>query len=826
MPNEKVTNLPEKTTILDTDEMYLVDGADKKFTGLTLRQQVGTYYEQTIYETISGVAITDKTYEPGNVFRYGAVADSALGVQGADNTSAFQSAVDSGHSVSVPGGYFSIEGKLAINGEGSVEGGKSFTMTSNTRLERFTDGVDGPMIHVQGSQDNVYGNGGVIAARNNGAYDKGLVLVGTDPDETDPALTEVQAMYYGYCGGFKIIGRTVNTGYNGSIGIYINASGRKRGDWIAPDTHPTYYNSFENIHSTQWDFPIHISTDSNFNSFVGCSFTSYGHAAVSNNGYGNQFEGCRTELPTAQDATERFAWYFGRKDDPYGPETGCDASAATVAITGITNANPAVVTAVGHGEITEALIKIESVTDSGAGTLESVVNEGHFQIIRLTDDTFSIPIDTTGLATYSSGGVVRTDFYPILGARANQVSAATEIQFDASTRKVRLVGFGTPVGAYDVNDITDTYGKNVINVTGTFPGGIGKDGFSDEAAIGNNIVNVTSAVVNRTTPIDYHGFVFRQLDDGTGGISYKGSVAEINGRVIDMVDDYTYDLFHHDNVGITSASVRIELTYGGKDSTNQDHATSKVVWLCPVTASTVREPKVVYRDGEDFGGEIPFIPKISYSAGTRADTGKFVVSIGTNNVVGTLDGFCSWDAKLIATNLNDGTTENLDWPGDISYLSTSSAGAVTDTEWVKLTKIKSADTSRATDDTPSADPHLTGWSVKPDAYYKVTGAVILDTDTTADFQFDFDFSSPFQSIAISAVASDDSGINTTDGTAQFDATGASLDGRAQKQIVNFNGTFKTNATTGGTVDFDWAQGTSDVYSTTLEEHSQITIEKL
>ena len=67
-------------------------------------------------------------------------------------------------------------------------------------------------------------------------------------------------------------------------------------------------------------------------------------------------------------------------------------------ITGITQANPGVVTAVGHGFSTNDKIRIDSV----AGMTE--VNGLYFTITFLTADTFSIGVNTTAYGAYTSGG--------------------------------------------------------------------------------------------------------------------------------------------------------------------------------------------------------------------------------------------------------------------------------------------------------------------------------------------------------------------------------------------------------------------------------------
>lgn len=68
-------------------------------------------------------------------------------------------------------------------------------------------------------------------------------------------------------------------------------------------------------------------------------------------------------------------------------------------ITAITQANPGVVTANGHGFVDDDVVIIEDVT----GMTE--VNGNEYTVTRINDNTFSI-VDTSGFTAYASGGIV------------------------------------------------------------------------------------------------------------------------------------------------------------------------------------------------------------------------------------------------------------------------------------------------------------------------------------------------------------------------------------------------------------------------------------
>jgi len=649
--------------ILNNSASALIYDEDPIQDALTAANIGQILYFRSTLEIAASLIPTNFGWPWGHVFRWGAVADSALGAQGTDAQAAFQNAVNSNHPVTVPEGYFSIESTVEIISNGSVQGGKTFTMTSNTRLERFTATAT-PILHVVGAQNTVDGGGGVLGARAGGGFSEGLLLFGNDPTETDETSNTSLSSQLSGIRNFKIIGRTSNTGFDGSVGFFAESSGRFRGDFITPTHFNPYYTSIENIHCTQWDFPFHISTDSNALSFVGCSATEWGRAAYSINGYGNQFKGCKAEKPTSQDSTERFSWYFGKKNDPFGPETGCDKDAATVTITGISAANPAVVTAASHGEVTANLIKIESVVDTGAGTLESAVNEGHFQIIRLTDDTFSIPIDTSALAAYASAGVVRTDFYPILGARANQIDGFTESVFAGSTRNVRLMGFGTPVGVYDVANFLGTWSRNRLNVSGSISGGIGIGGVSTAAGIGRNDVITTVIHSERDAVVDLHGWQYRRLDDESASSFGTDNYKVYSGRMANLVESTVYNVLRVDNVGITIAGVQFKLSFIGKETTNEDTQCGEISWSCGVTGSTQRTP-VKYKDFQANENASTVTWGVAAAAGTASNTGMFTLQMQTGAVGGTGAFFFDWKLEVLHTNL-EGT--NLDWDADVTWI--------------------------------------------------------------------------------------------------------------------------------------------------------------
>ncbi|NIS52792.1 MAG: hypothetical protein GWN94_17050 [Phycisphaerae bacterium] len=101
------------------------------------------------------------------------------------------------------------------------------------------------------------------------------------------------------------------------------------------------------------------------------------------------------------EALREFPWNFARKrtELEYTPGFGIYATTDEKDITGITQADPAVVTVASHGWQTDYYVKIDDVS----GMTE--INERVFQITRETSNTFSLPdIDSSDYTAYTSGG--------------------------------------------------------------------------------------------------------------------------------------------------------------------------------------------------------------------------------------------------------------------------------------------------------------------------------------------------------------------------------------------------------------------------------------
>jgi hypothetical protein len=645
-------------------------------------QELSVNYPLSDEETANSVTPTDYSYIWGDVRRYGAVADAVAGSGGTDNTAAFQAAVDSGHEVYIPEGYYAIEGTVQIFSEGGSTGGKTVRGTSYTRLEKFTNANSDPILHIVGSLGYFDGGGMTIAVREYGEYKKGVVLLGHDPNAADNTGDDMLDTNYAYVGNFRVLGNSglagTPTTKDGTVGVYIESAGRRRGQFITPTTLNFYYNTIFNVNVLQCDYGFFFSTDANANKVVSCSCINFGTAGFWVNGYGNQFAGCAVEGGIAWDTRERGAFTFAGKDE--GPEanwqqTDGDDDADT--ITGVTLGNPTTITTSGaHSFSSGDKTRILGIVDSGAGTLETALNGGQFEVTDTGTSTFTIPIDTTGLASYSSGGTAVITPYPIASAWRNSLNTYNENAFDASTRVIRGFLQSRPKGAYDTEpDFEAVYGQNNVIITGTLSGGVGKNGLSTKASLLNNYVTASAVDAMFGKVIRMEDWEVRELDDGTGVSFGTDECKEFSGRITGLDESTAYTVFEYDDLGPTGGCFFITLTFAGKVSgaaTENNHA-GEIKWACFQNPDNTQAAVQLSRLESDDGDGHPAEWSMSTAAGTSGSSyGKFGVVLTTNALTGTNNNFYySWNIKVTTSQLQD---SNVDWDADTTMLDGDQGG--------------------------------------------------------------------------------------------------------------------------------------------------------
>lgn len=202
----------------------------------------------------------------------------------------------------------------------------------------------------------------------------------------------------------------------------------------------------------------------------------------------------------------------------------------TAAVTDITNANPGVVTASGHGFLTNSVI-----TFDGVGGMAAQVNGAFFTITVIDEDTFSLGVDTSAYGTYTSGGTA------IAGA-AHGLADGDMVSFENINEAAWLNILGA-----DATDrrtwYADVQDSDTFKLTSNFD----LTNYLDTRSLagwGFVIVNFTDAT--RSNPVRVtapgHNFASGNLMTDVNGVV---GMTELNGNdyYVSVVDANTIDLY-------------------------------------------------------------------------------------------------------------------------------------------------------------------------------------------------------------------------------------------------------------------------------------------
>lgn len=266
---------------------------------------------------------------------------------------------------------------------------------------------------------------------------------------------------------------------------------------------------------------------------------------------------------------------------------------------------------------------------------------------------YGVQNDEIGVETDTSSD------YPIYGAWHNNCSGSAEIQFSPQTGiLMRLVGNVVPSQG-------ETYGRNVTEFTGTQGGGVGRDGQSDDGAVGfNSDVSTHAVTVKNRGQYRIKGFDFRSLDQGAGTYYLRrDSWAIITGREAGMLQSTNYNLFEVDDIGPDLSGLLIKLAFNGKAD---DVATmGEIVWAVK-TDLTVHTVTKISDTTHSFGETAFVVPTPTITDGTLS-TDYCKIRIAFNlNAYGVQLAFVSWKAELTHSNLQD---FGLDWDSQLRLLS-------------------------------------------------------------------------------------------------------------------------------------------------------------
>ena len=137
---------------------------------------------------------------------------------------------------------------------------------------------------------------------------------------------------------------------------------------------------------------------------------------------------------------------FASAEDAFGPE---------LSGTGVSKANPAVVTINGHGLVTGDIVRLYGTT--GMRQIAGML----FQVTYINANTFSIDLDTSGFANVATAVKARKLLVPqLFSPRSRFITALT---LGASTSVVTSVDHGYGVGEYITLAVPAAFGSSEIN---------------------------------------------------------------------------------------------------------------------------------------------------------------------------------------------------------------------------------------------------------------------------------------------------------------------------------------------------------------------------
>lgn len=150
------------------------------------------------------------------------------------------------------------------------------------------------------------------------------------------------------------------------------------------------------------------------------------------------------------------------------------------------------------------------------------------------------------------------------------------------------------------------------------------------------------------------------------------------------------------------------------------------------------------------------------------------------------------------------------------------------TSTLPISVIKSADETRISTVTPTNDSEIF-LAVEANAIYRVVGFFKYNSDATADFRITWTgpAGATFEYVAVAI----DTATTTVNGTVQMATNTIATSrpyggaGTASNVGMDISGTLRVGSTA-GTLQLQWAQGTSQAITTTLKADSWITLERV
>lgn len=205
----------------------------------------------------------------------------------------------------------------------------------------------------------------------------------------------------------------------------------------------------------------------------------------------------------------------------------------------------------------------------------------------------------------------------------------------------------------------------------------------------------------------------------------------------------------------------------------------------------------------------------------------FLTSVAISDLDNGTDGeLITWSAAGVATTVPVGTSTHVLTSNGVGAAPTFQAAAGGGAA-AFVTKYKTADESVTSSTTYQVDDHLAGFAMDNASYYKVEACLYVTGHTSGDMKAALFFTNAVQSFGLQAHVVTNNGGHNADAAGTGTVTSVVIPLITSSfQVLTLTGFIKSNATTGGTFDLNWAQNVSNATATTVKDGSWMTLTKI